>query len=109
MIVSREPREHSSYSMTVSGGGAGTGSKAVNLSGYLDGVICDAPGSETYKFIVTGPSGKTYYVSPADLTGDTTVLFNPPIPMTGAMTIGISNASAGGTFTIIPIGDLKKV
>lgn len=106
MITSQEPREHISQAVVVV---TGAGEKIMNLSGYMDGIICDAPASETYKFIVTGPSGKQYYISPANLTGDTTVLFSPPIPMTGKMTIGISGASGDGTWNLIPIGDMKKV
>lgn len=106
MIVTNEPREHESHTITVV---SAAGSKAVKLSGYLDGIIIDAPASETYKFVVTGPSGKQYYISPSNLTGDTTVLFSPRIPMTGNMTIGISGSSGDGAFALIPIGDLKKV
>lgn len=106
MIVAREPREHAAESVVVA---SGAGSNTVRKSGYLDGVIIDAPASETYKFVVTGPSGKQYYISPSNLTGDTTVLFNPSIPMTGKMTMGISGSSGDGTFSITPIGDMKAV
>ena len=106
MIVSREPREHAAVVVTVA---TGAGSKIVKKSGYLDGIIIDAPASETYKFTVTGPAGKQYYISPSNLTGDVTVLFNPSIPMTGNMTLGISGSSGDGAFSLIPIGDLKAV
>lgn len=106
MIVAREPREHATESVAVV---SAAGSVTVRKSGYMDGVIIDAPGSETYKFVVTGPGGKQYYISPSNMTGDTTVLFNPPIPMTGKMTMGISGSSDDGAFTITPIGDMKAV
>lgn len=106
MIVTPEPREHPSQTIVVV---SAAGSKVLGFSGYLDGVIFDAPGSETFKLSIKGPSGKEYYLSASNLTGDATVLFSTPIPMTGAMTFGITGASGDGSWGMVLIGNMKKV
>lgn len=104
MITSPEPKEYAQQTILVA---AGTGSKIMNLSGYLDAILWDVPASETYKFSIKGPSGVEYYVSPSLLTGDTTVIFPDKLPMTGKMTVSILTASGNGLFKFTPIGNLK--
>lgn len=105
MIVAPEPRELPRESILVT---SGAGSKVINLTGYLDILLVDAPASETYKISIKGSSGVEYYISPSLLTGDTTIILNPRVPMTGKMTFSVLNASGDGTFNITPIGDIKK-
>lgn len=104
MITAPEPREKSRESILVA---SGAGTKIVNLTGYLDIITWDVPTNETYKFSIKGASGIEYYVSPATLTGDATVILSPSVPMTGKITITIIGASGDGTFYFTPIGNLK--
>lgn len=106
MITSPEPRELASQTVVVS---SATGSKVINLSGYLDALIVDAPASETFKLSIKGPSGVEYYLTPNLLTGDNTIIFSPALPMTGKMTFTILNASGDGNFSLTPIGNMKGV
>jgi hypothetical protein len=104
MITAPEPRELSRDSILVV---SGTGSKVVNLTGYMDILLIDAPGVETYKISIKGKSGVEYHISPNTLTGDNTIILSPPVPMTGKMTISIIGASGDGTYYFTPIGNLK--
>lgn len=104
MITAPEPREYTAQAIKVS---SGVGSKIINVSGYLDIILWNVPASETYKFSIKGPSGIEYYMSPNILTGDTTVILSPSVPMTGKMTVSIIGASADGSFEFTPIGNLK--
>ena len=104
MITAPEPREKTRESITVV---SGAGTKVVNLTGYLDIISWDVPASETFKFSIKGASGLEYYLSPTVLTGDTTVILSPSVPMTGKMTITIIGGSADGVYYFTPIGNLK--
>jgi|CXWL01.1.fsa_nt_gi hypothetical protein len=104
MITAPEPREKTRESILVV---SGAGTKIINLTGYLDIITWDVPANETYKFSIKGSSGIEYYISPSTLTGDTTVIFSPSVPMTGKMTITIIGASGDGLFYFTPIGNLK--
>lgn len=103
MMTSSIPREYARQYIPVV---SGTGFCVVNLIGYLDAMIIDAPGSETYTFSIKGPLGVEYYIVPVSLTGDTTWTFPSRIPMTGKMTFTIIGASGDGAFSIVPIGNL---
>ena len=104
MITAPEPRELPSQTIRVA---SASGSKVINVSGYLDALIVDAPGSETFKLSIKGPSGVEYYITPNLLTGDNTIIFSPALPMTGKMTVTILNASGDGDFAFTPIGNMK--
>lgn len=106
MITAPEPRELASQTIRVA---SASGSKVLNLSGYLDALIVDAPASETFKLSIKGPSGVEYYITPNQLTGDNTIIFSPALPMTGKMTFTILQSSGDGDFSITPIGNVKGV
>lgn len=104
MISSFEPKEFAQQNLSVLGG---TGSKIINLSGYLDGLLIDAPASETYTFSIKGPSGIEYFITPNTLTGDVSYFFPNAIPMCGKMVFTIIGSSGDGLFKLTPIGNLK--
>lgn len=98
------PREFAQQTMVVSGG---TGSKIINLVGYLDALLIDVPANEGYKISIKGPMGVEYYISPNTLFGDNTVLFDTALPMTGKMTFSVIGASGDGFWYLTPVGNLK--
>ena len=105
MIHSPEPRELEPFQIRVV---SGTGSKIINITGYLDLLIVDVPGNETFKISIKGKQGIEYYISPTAYTGDSTILFDPRVPMSGKMTITLFQVSVDGLFAITPVGDIKK-
>ena len=104
-MIFSEPREMAQKNILVTGG---SGSIVYNLSGYLDAILWDVPGAETYYFSIKGPTGIEYFIQPTVLTGDTTVNLLPAaVPMTGVMTISVFSASGDGLFKCTPVGRLK--
>jgi len=103
-VTDMYPREGEQQVIRVVGG---AGSIIVNLIGYLDAVLWDVPGSETYKYSIKGPSGVEYFISSANHTGDVTVLHDPRVPLTGKMTFSVIGANGDGEFRFRPVGPHK--
>jgi hypothetical protein len=83
---------------------AGVGYVDLTAHGWLYGMIVDVQGNATYKLAISGPTGVEYYISPTDVTGDTTIMLPDEIPLTGKMRYELRDLSIDGVCTVRPIG-----